>query len=243
MSSYDITHADRFPQSTDSARAILPVLFKIAGDFKTSVDLGGGIGAWTRVLQESGLDRAVSIDAPGMDPDELLIEWDDFVACDLSREFPEVIRADLALCLENAEHLPPSQSKPLVDYLTSCAEVVLFSAAIPGQPSLYHINEQPHAYWKGLFREKGFRCFDCIRPHIVGDTTIPYWYRQNMFLFASEEAAKARNLADVPFEHIPEDFELIHQKVLTSYRSNPLGKVKDIPTILWKSIAARIRKH
>jgi hypothetical protein len=238
-----LMHSVRFPENTVSAKLILPILFKVAGRFESAVDVGGGTGAWARALQESGVNRVICIDDPAIGKDELLIDSSYFIGCDLSREFPQVARAELAVCLELAEHLPEAQSEPLVRFLTSCADVVLFSASIPGQPSPYHINEQPPAYWRRLFGERGFRTYDCIRPHILDNKEIPYWYRQNIILFASESSAAARGIGSEPFAVIPDDFELVHEKILASYRSRVVGTIRDIPRIIIRSLLARFRKR
>jgi hypothetical protein len=69
-----------------------------------------------------------------------------------------------------------------VDFLTSAADTVLFSAAIPGQGGDNHINEQWPAYWQGLFRSSGFDFEDGIRWRFWEDELVDWWYRQNMFL-------------------------------------------------------------
>ena len=52
-------------------------------------------------------------------------------------------RYELAVCLEVAEHLNESSADNLILQLTNLANRVLFSAAIPGQGGLHHVNEQP----------------------------------------------------------------------------------------------------
>src|SRR5579862_3100091 len=54
---------------------------------------------------------------------------------------------DLAMSFEVAEHLPPDAAKGFVDSLTRLAPLVLFSAAIPFQGGVGHINEQWPEYW------------------------------------------------------------------------------------------------
>ena len=94
-------------------------------------------------------------------------------------------RFDLALCLEVAEHLPASSAPVLIESLVSAAPVVLFSAAVPEQGGVHHINEQWPSYWEKLFAERGLRKFDVIRPLIWNNCSIQPWYRQNLYLFTS----------------------------------------------------------
>jgi SAM-dependent methyltransferase len=63
---------------------------------------------------------------------------------------------DLVYCFEVAEHLPPILGKALVQFLSALCPLVVFSAAIPGQGGIGHINEQPVGYWMALFEAQGF---------------------------------------------------------------------------------------
>jgi hypothetical protein len=65
----------------------------------------------------------------------------------------------------------------------------VFSAAVPGQGGEYHINEQPLEFWRSLFRQYGYVCFDPIRPAVRHKPAIQPWYRYNTLLYASEAAA------------------------------------------------------
>jgi hypothetical protein len=66
-------------------------------------------------------------DGPHVTP--LCIPKDRFAAVDLRQPLPADRKFDLAISGEVAEHLPAT----LVGTLTSVSDVVLFSAAIPGQ--------------------------------------------------------------------------------------------------------------
>ena len=52
-------------------------------------------------------------------------------------------------------------------------------------------NEQWPAYWRRLFDQHGFRMLDVIRPIIREERRVEWWYRQNIVMFASEEAMAA----------------------------------------------------
>ena len=74
-------------------------------------------------------------------------------------EFPR--RFDLVLSLETAEHLPPTSAATFVSTLTSLGDVVLFSAAVPGQAwtKNVHVNEQwPEYRGRDSFSVVGFVC-------------------------------------------------------------------------------------
>lgn len=58
----------------------------------------------------------------------------------LGREF------DLAISTEVAEHLKESFADVFVDNITNAAKQILFSAAIPNQGGVHHVNEQWQSY-------------------------------------------------------------------------------------------------
>ena len=74
--------------------------------------------------------------------------------------------------------------------MSKAAPLVLFSAAVPGQGGSRHINEQWPSYWS-RFGAEGLRLFDPIRPLIRNDSSVRWWYRQNLLMFASPEGIRA----------------------------------------------------
>lgn len=208
-----------FPDSTESARAILPLLFAIIGLPRTMVDLGGGIGAWCKAAEELGVQKVTCIDAPETSSSTLLIAPSSFIGHDLSRSVPDPIKADLAMSLEFAEHVPTGRSNQIVRFLTESAPVVLFAASIPGQPGLGHINEQPPNFWKSAFEAFGYKRWDIVRPQIHTNEKLPYWYRQNCYVFANESMDSVLAKAPHRYNEIAPDFELVHEKLLKRYRS------------------------
>jgi hypothetical protein len=59
---------------------------------------------------------------------------------------------------------------------------------VPGQGGEFHVNEQPLSYWRSLFAEHGYRCFDAVRPAITRETSVEPWYRYNILLYARGDA-------------------------------------------------------
>jgi hypothetical protein len=72
----------------------------------------------------------------------------------------------------------------LVKTLTDLADVVVFSAAIPGQGGAGHLNEQWQSYWVKLFSGYGFSAHKELRDALWGEP-IPFWYSQNVILFTN----------------------------------------------------------
>jgi hypothetical protein len=86
--------------------------------------------------------------------------------------------------LEVAEHLPESSAGFLLDSLCKHSDIIVFSAAIPGQGGQNHVNEQPFTYWQSMFAERGFQWHDVFRNRYWEEPTVEWWYKQNMFLIA-----------------------------------------------------------
>lgn len=123
----------------------------------TVVDVGCGSGAILAALRDQG------IGGKGLDYSEaaLAICRDkglEVIRFDLENpgNTPDW-RADLALSTEVAEHLPETVADTYVDFLTSLSDVVIITAATPGQGGTDHVNEQPNSYWIDKFARRGFR--------------------------------------------------------------------------------------
>ena len=63
---------------------------------------------------------------------------------------------DLVATLEVAEHVPPELADALVGYLCAMGNLIIFTAAQPGQGGHGHVNEQPKTYWMEKFARAGF---------------------------------------------------------------------------------------
>lgn len=72
-----------------------------------------------------------------------------------------------------------------MDCLTRSAPVVVFSCAVPGQAGSGHINCQWPWYWRDLFAKRGYACVDAIRPLILWNERIAWYYQQNILCFLS----------------------------------------------------------
>ena len=218
------SYFNTFPDSTEAAELIVPLVLDVVDLPRSVVDLGGGVGTWSRAFKRHGVNKVTCIDSGSIDRSELLVSENEFMGADLSASIPAPIDSDLAVSLEFAEHVPAQRSSQIVEFLTSSASIVLFSAAIPGQFGPGHINEQPAGYWRKLFREYGYRHHDVIRPRIICRREVPFWYRQNLSIYANEESSKTIEARSIRYGEIPDDFELIHEQVLDTYRSKiPLG--------------------
>jgi hypothetical protein len=91
------------------------------------------------------------------------------------------------MSLEVAEHLRAAYAPGFIKRLCSLGDVILFSASIPGQGGLNHVNEQYPGYWANLFQQNGFLSFDCIRQKIWTNTNIDRCYRQNIMFYVKAD--------------------------------------------------------
>ena len=180
----------QFEDSLQSARAVARLICQLFNP-QSVVDVGCGLGSWLKAFIESGVERTCGIDGDYVSRDALLIPPEDFVAKDLTRPFEIPGSYDLAISVEVAEHLSEKAGACLVRTLSKVAPLVLFSAAVPGQGGSRHINEQWPAYWRSRFGAEGLKLFDPIRPMIRNDTSVQWWYRQNLLVFASPEGIRA----------------------------------------------------
>jgi hypothetical protein len=155
---------------------------------RSAIDLGCGAGGWLHALEEHGVADLLGVDGKHVLQRDMEIEPSRFRPHDLREPFSIDRRFDLAISTEVAEHLPETSATSFVESLTRLAPVVLFSAAIPGQPGINHINCQWPSYWADIFRRFGFDAYDCIRPVVWDDERIDWWYRQNLVLYANDGA-------------------------------------------------------
>lgn len=178
-----------------SARVVAPLILACLGEPRprSVVDVGCGAACWLSVFQEHGVERVLGLDGDHLPRSVLKVRPDHFRAVDLSLPFGlERERFDLAMSLEVAEHLPARSAEGFIASLCRLAPLVLFSAAIPGQGGTDHVNEQWPWYWRHFFSQQGFRMFDPIRPVILHDARVSWWYRQNLYLFVKDEHLATR---------------------------------------------------
>ncbi|MBO0910930.1 MAG: class I SAM-dependent methyltransferase [Acidobacteria bacterium] len=166
-----------------SASEVMPIILELARP-RSMVDIGCGTGHWLGEARALGVEDILGIDGPWVDRAQLRIPDENFAARDLQAPLRLERRFDLALSLEVAEHLPASAAATFVKSLCDASEVVVFSAAIPGQGGRRHINEQWPEYWANLFQEFEYDCFDCLRPRIWQNPRVAWYYAQNCLIFA-----------------------------------------------------------
>ncbi len=150
------------------------------------LDVGCGTGAWLQAFVENGVSDVIGIDGDYVARADLRIGEERFVPADLEVLPPLERRFDLAISLEAAHYAAQSAARSIVATLCA-ADVVYFSAAVPGQPGGPGHNLQWPAYWSELFAEHGYRCADVLRAMWWEHPDVDWWYAQNGLLFVSSE--------------------------------------------------------
>lgn len=174
--------------SRRSAEIILGLLFRDFDHIGSVVDVGCGVGTWLAVCRELGCEAIVGADWHAMASTELHIDARDILQVNLEQGIKFNRRFDLCLSLEVAEHLSRERAASFVEDLCALSDLVLFSAAVPGQAGTNHVNEQWHSYWASLFDRNGYGCFDLIRSRVWHDARVDWWYAQNAYVFVKKEA-------------------------------------------------------
>lgn len=185
-------YQNRRVHTAHAARRILAAL-PPALPRRSVADIGCGTGTWLAAALADGAETAFGIEGAWVTPAMLDDTRIAFTAHDLEQPFsgPHV---DLALSLEVAEHLTPGRAAGFVADLVALAPAILFSAAIPGQGGVGHLNEQWQSWWANCFAARGYRAYDVVRPLIWTDDAIPAWYRQNAVLYLDDPTAAALSL-------------------------------------------------
>jgi SAM-dependent methyltransferase len=180
-------YSNRHIETNQMSEKILSILYSRFGLFRRVIDVGCGVGTFLATAKGFGSEIILGIDGPWVDYDSLVIPAREFLSVDLN-SFPSIDeKYDLAISLEVAEHLNPAVATTFISRLCELAPVIMFSAAIPGQGGVGHVNERYQSFWSALFKSNGFDVYDLIRPCIWNDRNVYFWYRQNILVYVKSE--------------------------------------------------------
>jgi SAM-dependent methyltransferase len=181
---YDSTFYDMIRPGVQASAAVLVPLIMDHIDPRRVIDVGCGEGWWAHEFATHGCE-VIGVDGGYVTGSPL---GDRFLPHNLATPLPDHLagRFDLAVCLEVAEHLPAARADGLVADLCRLAPVVLFSAAIPGQGGVGHVNEQWPRYWVDRFADCRYWASGALRWLIWDDGRVENWYKANTLVFARD---------------------------------------------------------
>jgi len=185
MAQYDDTFFDYVNSGAiRSAKRLLPVLLDRI-PVNSVLDVGCGQGAWLSVWKELGVPTTVGIDGAYVNKTRLLCPRESFIERDLAQPFDLGRRFELVQSLEVAEHLPAASAASFVESLVRHGDMILFSAAPPGQGGDHHVNEQNYDYWRRHFARHDYVAVDLLRREVIANRDIEPWYRYNSILYVA----------------------------------------------------------
>jgi SAM-dependent methyltransferase len=201
--------------SLDSAKVILPLLIDVFRP-RSLLDVGCGQGTWSQTALDHGIADLLGVDGEWARP-VLKISESDFRSFDLAAPFDLGRRFDLAISMEVGEHIDPAHADSFVGNLVRHSDAVVFSAAVPFQGGIHHVNEQWPPYWVEKFARENYRCFDFLRWRIWNDDRIETWYRQNLLIFANRRNSDLIARLDAHArEQMPAGCAVIHPEMWTA---------------------------
>lgn len=222
--------------STYSARKILDLLTSTL-NVESVLDVGCGAGIWMRESLSQGIRKVRGVDGPWMRDAEFVVNPDLITLTDLRAGFDLGEDFDLVLCMEVAEHIEDKYSDHVLDCLCRHGDTVCFSAAIPGQGGVHHVNEKYQSYWADKFQSMGYDTYDIIRPKIWGIDSIDFYYAQNALVYSKNEIDNKHQSMPLDIVH-PSLFEKRKQVENMSQREI----FKSIPKLIFQSVSSRFGK-
>ena len=183
---------DRTTSSEDAANCLASIIYDF---FKPTsiVDVGCATGLFLAAMKRLGVKSVLGIDGSWVPlvMRERFLSNEEFLAHDLETPLNLGKKFDVVVCLEVAEHLVEPSADTLIKSLLKLGEIIVFSAAIPGQDGDGHINCQWPEYWARKFRFNGYGTYDVLRPVLAQEVSVPCWYRQNVVISMRKELAPA----------------------------------------------------
>lgn len=186
------------------------------------LDVGCGLGTWLKAFEDLGIKDILGVDGDWVDRELLKILPNQFAMHDLTLPFDLKRKFDLVISLEVAEHLDVSASEQFVQTLVNHGELILFSAAIPGQGGQNHINEKWLSVWADIFKRHNYILIDFLRPRIWSNPAIEVWYKQNIVLLCKEHHPL---IVQLKHYHTPY-LDIVHPDLFSYYHAKAVRSIQ-----------------
>jgi SAM-dependent methyltransferase len=178
-------------RAIETADRVIKILFESLPAIESVKDIGCGSGIWIKKFHEAKkLKRAIGFDlAEALIPNKKVLRSEiEFFPVDFENVEENIFpKTDLSIFLEVAEHLSEGTAKKIIKFICKTSDLVIFSAAIPGQGGYNHMNEHSMQYWVQLLEANKFIVFDLFRSELNKFKRLPFYYRNNIILAVSEE--------------------------------------------------------
>lgn len=141
----------------DNYRKLADAIHAVVGTQESCLDIGCGIGLQTARLKELGWQQTIGAEFSPfaiemIEPGVTVVPFDLTLTNHVLGEPVACV-----ICTETAEHIPEQYSLAIVDNVARQArDVIVWSAAAPGQEWEGHINLQYPDYWLTRFRAHGW---------------------------------------------------------------------------------------
>lgn len=149
---------------------------------KLVYDIGCGPGTYVNSMR----DR--NINAYGFDIDVRVSGKSNLYNFDFTKNHQE-IPCELAVCLEVAEHIDESLADMFVDNVVksiASGGLLVWTAAIPGQGGIGHINCQPKEYWEKKLTNLGLVRIPEMETELINEVYQSIhmgWFVNNLMIF------------------------------------------------------------
>ena len=171
----------------------LPPFRHIARKYRPGsvLDVGCGLGGYLMAFRQWGARDVQGVDG-FVDHGEVLC-GDVYRCHDLRRPLDLGRTFDLVISTEVLEHIPADHEADVLETIRRHArDLILFSAAVPGQPGVGHVNCRPLDSWLAAWRRLGWEpdIFDSIAVRSLGTY---HWFRRNLLVLRPRGRGRASN--------------------------------------------------
>ena len=174
-----------------SYKAICSYIIKgIKPDLRSLVDYGCGAGWLLYYFKKFGISNVL-----GIEPNQEVLQVvgksvkKNIKFLDLSKKIDLKQHFDLALNIEVIEHIDRKYEDIVLENITRHTNLLIFSAATPGQGGWGHINERPFKYWEKKLNLANFFCekdkTQEFRQYLKKKKA-KKWYVRNISVFRKE---------------------------------------------------------